>query len=329
MSLPSPVISIESKNAMSQAEVMAAIKNDQLLLINNISLEEATGFLTELADGLQLSVDNNHHFNNLGNPFRRLINDAFIEVSESGGRSIFFHNENPYSRNPPEMTYFYCKTNSEFGGEHIFLHNDKIIKSRGAQVLYSEMYMKIISIFPPGDIVKDIMKTHPNFAKRNITDVQGYVDHLKQFNEFISVNLSNERLELVVPVNLYRESCLNGKSYLMIPSDGGSCSVTYHVREFCEKMGVFYNPMFEYIKGVGDDAISTFEDTGFFFDKECTSKVDLNQIIFEMLLVTAYTNGVPVKLTDNSLIVFNNKSWMHSVNAPGSGREVYVGYAYR
>lgn len=315
-------------NDLTISQIVDSLTKNKLSLVSGISFDDATRLIRQLVNELGLSTSSDHHFNHMGDPFRISVNDVFHEVSKYGGRSIFFHNENAYSQNMPELTCLYCEKNSEFGGENVFLSNSSI--SRGQDSLrhrLRELYVRKRLHYVSHDEVNRQMADIPNFRERGITTIEEYVQYLGQFTQFLSVEMTSTQLEVTHKISLYAHSEIDGKSYIQVPGDG-NCRVTYHVPEFCERMGIFYNPMFQYIT---DEAshISRTSETAYFTDKECRCPIDLNQVLFEMVLLWSYTQAVPVKLYNHSLIIFNNKSWMHSVNAPGLAREVYVSYAYK
>ncbi|AMO55049.1 hypothetical protein GZ77_00380 [Endozoicomonas montiporae] len=327
MSSESPVITCNYAD-YSVPETVSQLKNNQLTLINNINFEQATRLVLELTDTLGLSTDSEHHFNNLGDPFRVPVNEVFYEVSKYGGHSIFFHNENAYSQNSPEVTCFYCQSNSEFGGENLYLRNDLISKARAAaRMVLKDIYAKKVLNFNSMAEINQKMAALPNFIHRKLTSLQDYIEHLGQYTHLQSVELSDTRLEVTHQAGFVKTSCLDGEEYLQVPSDG-TCQVSFHLPEFCERKAIFYNPMFRYLSD-HEDAFHSLSSVQYFSDKHCTHPIDLNKILFEMVLIIAYTDAIPVKLSSHNLIIFNNKSWMHSVNAPGMNREMYVSYAYQ
>ena len=327
MSSASPIINCDYADH-SIPEIVQRLKNNQLTRIDNIGFEQATRLILTLTDALALSTDSEHHFNNLGDPFRLPVNEAFYEVSRYGGHSIFFHNENAYSRNAPEVTCFYCQSNSGFGGENLFLSNDLIGKARAATKLaLKDIYVKRELHFASITEINQQLATLPNFIHRQLTGLQDYIEHLSQYTPLQSVELSDTCLEITYQTSFVKTSILNGQEYLQVPSDG-SCQVSFHVPEFCDRKGIFYNPMFRYLSN-HEDALNSVSSVQYFADKHCVHPINLNKMLFEMVLVIAYTEAIPVKLNNHSLMIINNKSWMHSVNVPGINREMYVSYAYQ
>lgn len=323
MVYPDRVVTCSFDSDLNVSEIVSSLRQDQLVLIEGVDFTGASDLILEAARCLGLSTDSQHHFNNMGDPFRVAVNEAFHEVSRYGGHSIFFHNENAYSQNTPELTSLYCDSNSLFGGENVFLNNQCLAKVRGGLIdQFSHLFARKRLSFTSRSAFNESIARLPNFASRSIQNIEDYVDHLAQYTELSSVEITDIGLEVVHPVNFYKQSSINQQWYLQVPSDG-TCRVSFHLKEFCDRHGLFYNPMFQYLQPPEQAS-----DTVYFMEKECLTALDLNQALFEVVLIAAYTQAVPIKLPDKSLCLFNNKSWMHSVNVPGPDREMYVSYAY-